>query len=219
MVSSQYNKLKQQIVLRVGKSDGHSHILKVLKDFYSEDIDSKRRYEQIDTLGKLLRVLEIRDVLSEDNVAPLKEICRRLSDNELLFLINEYENSYKQKLYTSHNAVQSQPAFEKEPAEKPVRHLHESLSPRKLKRLEDTLVQEIGTFWRDLARNLKIRECDIDNIDSNYTSSEEKAREVLELYKTIWDPQKWFYVLCNALEKSRRKDLCKSLQKIIVMDI
>lgn len=93
------------------------------------------------------------------------------------------------------------------------------MSKKKESRIEETLIGEIGTYWRDLARNLKIREGKIDKIDKTYQTLAEKAQEVLTTYKHISDPNRWFFVLCNALEKSRRKDLSRSLQEIMSMNI
>lgn len=101
MTLTEYTHLKQQIVLNVGKSDNHNHLLNKLKEFYKDDIDSNRRFEQINTIGQLLKILEIRYILSEENVGPLKEIARRLNDNELLKRICNYEMNYIGKEYVN----------------------------------------------------------------------------------------------------------------------
>lgn len=75
--------------------------------------------------------------------------------------------------------------------------------------MKETIKVEIGQYWRTLARNLKIK----------HERTEEKVKEMLELYFERSDKQRWFYVLCEALEKSRRKDLSKSIQQIMVMNI
>lgn len=92
MTLSEYTQLKQQLVFSVGTNERHSQLLSTLKELFRDDINSPRRYEKIMTIGQLLRVLEIRDVLSENNVSPLKEIARRIpNSNELMQRINEYE--------------------------------------------------------------------------------------------------------------------------------
>lgn len=91
--------------------------------------------------------------------------------------------------------------------------------PAKTQRMKETIKVEIGQYWRTLARNLKIREFEIENIDIKHQRTEDKVKEMLELYFERSDKQRWFYVLCEALEKSRRKDLSKSIQQIMVMNI
>ncbi|CAK1604247.1 unnamed protein product [Parnassius mnemosyne] len=93
------------------------------------------------------------------------------------------------------------------------------ISPKKKERINETIVEEIGAFWRDLARNLKIRECVIDEIDNDNKKLCEKASKILTIYEHRADPQRWFFVLCDALEKSRRKDISRSLQDIMSMRI
>ena len=94
-----------------------------------------------------------------------------------------------------------------------------SFSKRKKQRIFETITQEIGSFWRDLARNLKIRERDIDDIDFQNKTLAVKATKLMEKYDLIADPQRWFFVLCDALERTRRKDLVRSIQDIMAMNI
>lgn len=89
-----YSNLKEQVIFNVGIHDNQGNLLDHLKEFYKGEIDSNRRFEQIKTIGQLLRILEIRDVLSEDNIAPLKEIATRINNKELLKKINDYEISH-----------------------------------------------------------------------------------------------------------------------------
>lgn len=98
-------------------------------------------------------------------------------------------------------------------------HPYGNISTRKKARINETIVEEIGTHWRDLARNLKMQECRIDEIDKQKNTLEEKAIELLKLYEYKADPQRGFYVLCSALEKTRRKDLSRKIQEIMVMNM
>lgn len=82
-----------------------------------------------------------------------------------------------------------------------------------------TVVEEIGSFWRDLARSLKIRECKIDAIDDNHRTLATKALKMMEQFEERADQKKWFYVLCNALNTIHRKDVANSLQEIMMMNI
>ncbi|CAH2236100.1 fas-associated death domain protein [Pararge aegeria] len=218
MTLSEYTHLKQQIVLNLGKSDNR-HLLLKLKEFYKDDIDSERKYEQVNTIGQLLKILEIRDVLSEDDIGPLKEIARRLNNNELLQRISDYEISHVPREYVNYYALENKlPAFNKEKTETGVNNQF-FIPQDKTQRIKDTIIEEIGRYWRDLARNLKIREIVIEDIDSKHQALSEKAKDILDTYFERCDKQRWFYTLCEALEKSRRKDLCRSIQEIMVMNI
>ncbi|XP_047514316.1 uncharacterized protein LOC125055774 [Pieris napi] len=219
---SSYTHLKQQVVYNVGSSDIQGNLLNQLKEFYRDDIDSTRRLEQIKTIGQLLRVLEIRDVLSENNVTPLKEIARRIKNNELLKKISEYEQSHDHRehlnFYAAEN-TQSSSYYKETETALPSGHPYGNITLRKKNRINETIVEQIGTSWRDLGRNLKLQEHRIDEIDKQQNSLKDKAYEILHVYEDRADPQRGFLVLCHALEKSRRKDLCRKLQEIMVMNI
>ncbi|XP_013141311.1 PREDICTED: fas-associated death domain protein isoform X2 [Papilio polytes] len=222
MTLTNYSHLKQQIILSAGQSDKHSQILGVLKEYYKDEIDSPRRYENINTIGELMRVLEIRDILSEDNVMPLKEVASRLSNNrELLRKIDIYESTHVQRGFI--NQYVDQQHNHSTPKNETIETINSNplgnMSKRKKERILETITEEIGIFWRDLARNLKIRECVIDEIDLNNRNLSIKAEKLLEAYEHKADPQRWFFVLCEALEKARRKDISRSLQDIMSMNI
>lgn len=94
------------------------------------------------------------------------------------------------------------------------------MTKRKKQRINDTIIEHIGTFWTDLARNLKIQESAIDEIELQNTSLASKANKILEIYyEKKSDPNRWFFNLCEALEKARRKDLSRDLQEIITMNM
>ncbi|XP_063621439.1 uncharacterized protein LOC134793717 isoform X1 [Cydia splendana] len=97
-MATSYSKLKELITLRVSMSDMHSQILHAMKGLYQNDINSARRYEQITTIGQLLKVLELRDVLSEENILPLQVLSQRLPDNmEVMNSITCYEPNHGPK--------------------------------------------------------------------------------------------------------------------------
>ncbi|XP_047526713.1 fas-associated death domain protein-like [Vanessa atalanta] len=225
MTLSEFTKLKQQIVFDVGKCENHIHILNKLKEFYKDDIDSDRRFEQINTIGQLINILEIRNVLSEDDVGPLKEIARRINNDDLLERICDYEVNHISKGYINQYVIENIPmtSIKQQMTENKEsclqNHPFGAMSPKKMLRIRETIIEEIGSFWRDLGRNLKIRECKIDEIDTNYNSLPSKASQLMNIFESRADKQRWFFVLCEALEKSRRKDLSKTLQEIMAMNI
>lgn len=99
-------------------------------------------------------------------------------------------------------------------------HPYANISIIKKNRINNQIVEGIGSFWRALGRNLKIPEGKIDDIDLNHQYVADKVLEILDIYyNQKADPQRWFFDLCNALEKARRKDISKSLQNIMAMNI
>lgn len=102
MTLSDFSQLKHQVVRTVVTSDSHSDILHSLKELFREDINSIRRFEKICTIGQLLNILELRGLLSEDNVEPLKNIARKINSSELLVKVNKYEDSHVPREYENH---------------------------------------------------------------------------------------------------------------------
>lgn len=94
-----------------------------------------------------------------------------------------------------------------------------SVKDKKKERIFQVIIERIGSAWRDLARNLKIQECKIDEIDEKYGSLATKASEMLKLFIERADSEKWHFVLCEALDKTRRKQLRMSVQEIMMMNI
>lgn len=220
--NSTYSRLKEQVIRSFVNSENPNQILSILKELYRVNINSPRRYEQITTIGKLLRILEIRDVLSENNVGPLKEIALRIpNNNRVLQEIQDYEQSHVPVDYRNYFPLaNSQPS----PQQQTINSLasnntNTAMSENKKQRIMETIIDDIGTYWRDLARSLNIKEGDIDVINKNKKVSL-KAKCVMQLYmEKKADPQNWFFDLCEALEFSRRRDLAKKIKKISVMNI
>lgn len=99
MTLSEYTKIKDQVIRSVANNEKYGNILKKLKAFYRADIDSDRKFEKITSIGQLLNILEKRDVVSEDNLGPLKDICWRLQDQELIKQISDFENRHIPREY------------------------------------------------------------------------------------------------------------------------
>ncbi|CAB3221470.1 unnamed protein product [Arctia plantaginis] len=223
MTLSDYTQLKQCIVLAVVQAEKHNEILSSIKELFSAGINSVRRVEQIKTIRQLLSVLELRDILSEDNVQSLKNIALKLPNTEeLLKKISDYEKSHVPREYGNYYVAAQNIATE--PEESYIMNSHapciKTVSKRKKQRIFQTIIEEIGSFWRDLGRNLKVRECRIDEIDSQSRTLTEKATKVMKAFEyEKADPDKWFFILCDALEKSRRKDLTIAIQEVMAMNI
>ncbi|KAH9629036.1 hypothetical protein HF086_007521 [Spodoptera exigua] len=192
-----------------------------MKELFRDHINSVRKFEQINNISQLLKILEIRDVLSEDNVECLKNIAMKLpNSNDVLQKIADYEKIHVPRENVNYYTVKPQDLKKKESEDSYIStNPLSNMSERKKQRIYDTITQEIGSFWRDLARNLQIREWEIDNIDFQNQTLHDKATKLLKAYELKADTQRWFFVLCEALEKSRRKDLVRSIQDIMAMNI
>ncbi|KAM3962352.1 fas-associated death domain protein-like [Aphomia sociella] len=229
MISTPYLDLKQKIVYNVAilTNNIRDEPLSSLKLFYKEKINSPRRFDQIDTLWKLLSILEIRDVLSKHDVEPLKEIARRTNNShDLLKMIADYESRNVQYecqnnyYYGTDYEPKHMVTYRNEHPGHNITSYNTSggMSPKE-QRIYETVKEQIGSYWCVLARKLKIRECHIDEINRTNDDLYVKASKVMELYKRKADPQNWFIILCHALDKAQREDLTETIQDIMMMNI
>lgn len=95
----------------------------------------------------------------------------------------------------------------------------DGLSDARRNRVIETVTEEIGPYWRNLARYLGIYEYKIDEIQCQNITQAEKAMQIMEIYRTKADRQKWFFDLMDALEKAHRRDLSDAIKKIATMNI
>lgn len=93
MTTTDYLRIKHLVIYEVARDDNHYEVSNASKELFKDGINSVRRFEQIKSIDQLLQVLEIRDILSEENVECLKRIALKLPDSrELLKRIIEYED-------------------------------------------------------------------------------------------------------------------------------
>lgn len=92
-------------------------------------------------------------------------------------------------------------------------------SNKRKERIIQIVTEQIGSAWRTLARYLKIQECKIEDIDENYSTLATKASEVLKLFFDRADSVKWHFDLCEALDKTGRKQLRIAVQEVLMMNI
>ncbi|XP_073951471.1 fas-associated death domain protein [Choristoneura fumiferana] len=224
MVSPEYVKLKDLITLKVGMSEMHSSVIQAMKVLYKKQINSIRRFEQIETVGQLLKVLEKRDVLSEEDILPLKVLAQQLPYNtDILKDIAEYEESYAPRKPLNQYVVkkEQQVVEQNEPPAVVGKYssFRDGLSDARRDRVIETVTEEIGPYWRNLARYLGIHEYKIDEIQCLSITQAEKAMQIMEIYRARADRQKWFFDLMDALEKAHRRDLSDTIKKIATMNI
>lgn len=79
------------------------------------------------------------------------------------------------------------------------------------------LKDRLGRSWRDVARHLEIRECEIDAVQSKYPFDlKEQSYEILRIYISQSDTERWAINLIRALEKGRRKDLKEFVEELVL---
>lgn len=87
-----------------------------------------------------------------------------------------------------------------------------------MRRIYDLICREIGLNWKEFARNLKISEGYIDQLDYKYRYNiSEMVREVITYHKENCDIRYWKCDLVNALEDARRRDLGREVQRLFAM--
>ncbi|EFN83756.1 fas-associated death domain protein [Harpegnathos saltator] len=89
------------------------------------------------------------------------------------------------------------------------------------KSLQQTVLLQIserlGRSWRDVARYLGIRECEIDAVQNKYPCDlKEQSFEILKIYISQSDKERWTIDLIRALEKGRRRDLKELVEDLMV---
>lgn len=84
-------------------------------------------------------------------------------------------------------------------------------------RINETVSSSIGKQWKIFARKLKIKECQIDQLEIVYPSVSDRVKEILSYYKQTCDERYWRMNLCEALEGASRKDLAIEVNRIISM--
>ncbi|CAL1675995.1 unnamed protein product [Lasius platythorax] len=79
------------------------------------------------------------------------------------------------------------------------------------------LKDRLGRSWRDVARHLDIRECEIDAVQSKYPYNlKEQSYEILQIYISQSDKEQWAINLIRALEKGRRRDLKEFVEELVL---
>ncbi|XP_063985100.1 uncharacterized protein LOC135166610 isoform X1 [Diachasmimorpha longicaudata] len=80
------------------------------------------------------------------------------------------------------------------------------------------LSENLGKYWRDVARFLNVKEYEIDAIDEKtHLSPKERAYEALLIFISRCN-YNWKVKIQQALEKARRKDLAEMINEIMLSD-
>ncbi|KAJ8974359.1 hypothetical protein NQ317_001320 [Molorchus minor] len=174
--------------------------LNIIKYHFREEIDSARRFDRIPNLKELIKILQKRDVLNPDDNTSLKYLLATLDRTDLL---------------VSNNTPASQESAVIKPRIKPP--LYDRVLPEvsddPIKRVDDIICCNIGKKWNEFARQLKIPEGFIDQLEHKHNQIGDMVHEILVYHRKVSDERYWKIKLCQALENARRKDLSRDVQE------
>lgn len=77
--------------------------------------------------------------------------------------------------------------------------------------------EDIGRKWRDLGRELRIKEGQLDDLEIKYSNSSKlRALEIFKMFEDKGDPKSIVLDICEALIQIRRNDLRKEVERILI---
>lgn len=79
-----------------------------------------------------------------------------------------------------------------------------------------TISEDIGRKWRDLGRELKVKEGQLDDLESKYNTSTSRALAIFTMFEEKSDPRSIVVDICEALIQVRRNDLRKEVEQILI---
>ncbi|XP_049942262.1 fas-associated death domain protein [Schistocerca serialis cubense] len=174
---------------------------------YAQIINSKRRCSSIKNLEELICLLEKRDYISPDNVKPLLCIRDRIRDPQRLHSFSNNGDSISNGIDDDFYGRQMSNSTESQNDVFRTR----SLPPRVL----ELVSEEIGRKWKDLARQLGLREGKMNEIEARYPNNlKERVYACLAMFQEN-NPDGMEKKLLKALEKARRKDLRDQVEAIL----
>jgi len=218
-----YSELRNKVVHSADNHLSKDHLKCFISKFQSV-INSKRRSNYINNFSDLITVLENRGYIGEADVGPFEPIVTQLPNCDILKeMIYDYkcyrDRSIPRRPYVSHE----NPAY-------PLYSQNNSADPRRSRNSDATsssnivlpeaalncVCKNIGTDWKDLARNLSMREGDIDEIEEKYPrKSQQRAYECMMRFIKETDPYKVQQKLLYALDKCGRRDLKEEVEEIL----
>ncbi|XP_033219137.1 uncharacterized protein LOC117174232 isoform X2 [Belonocnema kinseyi] len=206
-IKTHFKELQDTVLYRLSQSEIKSEALIKLKENFREVIGFKRDFNRICDFASLFTILKKRDELSYNKLEPFKISSDIIGDKFLRDKILKFEEKWQGNEFRDlyENAAHSSKATSSNMPGYPYNSTRETeMGKRALKRISE----RIGNRWRDMARNLDIREYDIDAIDAKYERDlKEKAYQALIVAQAESDPRRWKSNLMRALVEARRKDL------------
>ncbi|XP_069684238.1 fas-associated death domain protein [Periplaneta americana] len=220
--SEEYNSLRS-LVLKSSEDYLQEDHLKILLVTFQQVIKSKRRSSYINNFNDLIAILEKRGHIGDHSVEPLKQIVDLIPNQNVS---NRIMNNFQAFRHRSRNeGAYTSSGNTSLPFYSPDNSIGSAGSRRSNtinnnNALPEAVVNlvcgDIGTHWRDLARNLSIREGDIDEIEVLHPRQlKERAYECMKRFQKETDPDKAQLKLLHALEKCGRKDIKEGVEELL----
>ncbi|XP_015605874.1 fas-associated death domain protein isoform X3 [Cephus cinctus] len=236
MINMEKYKQLRESFLKISELHIDNITLNELKLKYKYCINSNRTMGYIKDLEFLIRVLEKRTILRYNNIEPLKYISTQyVKDPALDLILSKYDTEIKTMEYSPFYKSCSQQSVTMVESRLPQSTALPTYDPVELQTQYDPvpitgssfnkkeqiqrkvflrISEELGRFWRDLARHLNIRESEIDAIESQTNLDlKNKAYEALKIFASRSDDDSWKSDLLRALDNSRRKDIREMVEK------
>lgn len=218
-----YSELRNQVVNNADNHLSTDHLKYFISKFQSV-INSKRRSNYINNFNDLVTVLENRAYIGEADVGPFETIVRRLPNCAIFKeMIYDYQCNRDRSTLGIPYVNHENPA-------PPLYSQNNSADPRRSRNSDvissgnivlpeaalNCVCKNIGTDWKDLARNMSMREGDIDEIEEKYPrKSQQRAYECMMRFIKDTDPYKVQQKLLYALDKCGRRDLKEEVEEIL----
>ncbi|KAH8284374.1 hypothetical protein KR018_010659 [Drosophila ironensis] len=206
-----------------------------LKQMFSKEIGSQRRFDRIQSVEELIDCLERSDELSEDNVEPLRRMEASVKQQSFTDALGAYTppeqsdnpgNLYQEIRLAEElrqqlrlGAPVTAAAPEAPAPVTPQNHpAPATFTEKKRAAIFKKLSEELGRFWRRLGRAAGIGEGAMDEIEQRYPH--DLKSQILKLLQMIeedecHDPKHFLIRLCRALGESGRKDLRHKVEQIM----
>ncbi|XP_012273015.1 fas-associated death domain protein [Orussus abietinus] len=236
-----YIKLRKEFI-RVSQCHIDTEALKQLKHFYSYDI-SNRLMDYINDFECFIGILEKRRILGYDQILPLKFISETFVKDPILDeMLERYDTCFRSclpvSLYNYYADDNVLPDFESLSTQENLKGASsltchaprfENGGTKISKSLGDSedklqgkiltgVSEQLGYYWKDVARLLDLREHEINAIDAKYHPNlKKKSYEALKFFmeKNASDKKCWKLKLCRALDTARRRDLKEMVEDIL----
>jgi len=218
-----YSELRNQVVCSAERHLSNEALKYFISTFQSI-INSKRRSDYINNFNDLITVLEKRGYIGEADVGHFGRIVMRLPNCDIL-----NERIYNYECYRDRNRLRRPYVHHESPA--PTLYSQNNSAhpgrPRNSDAVSSSNIalpeaalncvcENIGTDWKDLARNLSMREGDIDEIEDKYPrKSQKRAYECMMRFIKDTDPYKVQQKLLYALDRCGRRDLKEKVEEIL----
>ncbi|XP_023716490.1 fas-associated death domain protein [Cryptotermes secundus] len=217
-----YSEIRVQVVKCAEEHLSDKHLKNFISTF-QPIINSKRRSSYVNNFNDLITILEKRGHVGETDIAPYQEIINLLPNPDIL---NEIMSDFQ--VHRSRNRIQG--LYMNHGPTAPFYSQNNSSGSGRSRRSDsftnnnsvlpeavlDRVCKDIGTHWRDLARNLSIREGEIDDIEVQYPRNlKERAYECMKRFINETDPYKVRQKLLRALDECGRRDLREDVEEIL----